>query len=764
MKNWRAEDIARLREAETMGTGGSRPPSVSYGGGLLSRGAVSAASGGPRGTAGPAGAGRDAPAPYPPAPGGRGKDKGGSLSDSIKNISSDALAGAAASLSRAAGAFKAPAEKPSPAAVDGEPLSLPVSYGGGLLSREAVSAPRRESPGRERKDILDLWDEAPGYLARSAWGGAGSAVASLIDAEAMNVIRAIEERNASLWGSRADREKRELSEGTSPEKSLWENTGRTAENLLHNLQAYAGYVPFFQDVGAKGQGALDNAAVMYRNTLKNADALIKLMPVTAYPRILMQELAKWIARGYFTEENARRQGYRDTEEMERAAIEQVLSLTDWDRENRERLEEEGRKYGGAVRTAGEVLHGVNSMLPSLAASWALGSPNYGLAVTGAQAYGANAGESYRETGDWEQANLRGSLEAGAEIGIEKLSGGVPLLGEGVMEKALGAAGRGLPQAAQEAVRKLAESGWGRGGRYALEKGGEGLEEMISTAISGALERAAGNPEARDATAEEVLHSGLIGTLSAAVLGLPGDVVEALQRLRENDRIKAELKFFGKTVKGLSREEFEEALYRALAGEYTREEQSRPQSVVWSIPEAEFDELYRKAQNEELKTAEAWEAELARLRKRYGIPEPRPEEIPETETEGPEAEETPPESDRRGENKLKSPILMEELISSGVKCNIDDVIMVTKTVDQQLLWLEKGGGQSGFVHILNRHMNDFASQNINNIPQLLYDLLSLTPVNTGKNSKGLFADFVWDGHTYRVAYGTNGYIVSFYPLD
>ena len=115
----------------------------------------------------------------------------------------------------------------------------------------------------------------------------------------------------------------------------------------------------------------------------------------------------------------------------------------------------------------------------------------------------------------------------------------------------------------------------------------------------------------------------------------------MQKAGENDRIKAELKFFGKTVKGLSREEFEEALYRALAGEYTREEQSKPQSVVWSIPEAEFDELYRKAQNEELKTAEAWEAELARLRKRYGIPEPRPEEAPETETEGPETEEAPP---------------------------------------------------------------------------------------------------------------------------
>ena len=51
-----------------------------------------------------------------------------------------------------------------------------------------------------------------------------------------------------------------------------------------------------------------------------------------------------------------------------------------------------------------------------------------------------------------------------------------------------------------------------------------------------------------------------------------------------------------------------------------------------------------------------------------------------------------------------------------------------------------------------------------IPQLLNDVLKTTPLKMGSNSKGLFADYVFNGNTYRVAYGTNGYIVSFYPID
>lgn len=100
----------------------------------------------------------------------------------------------------------------------------------------------------------------------------------------------------------------------------------------------------------------------------------------------------------------------------------------------------------------------------------------------------------------------------------------------------------------------------------------------------------------------------------------------------------------------------------------------------------------------------------------------------------------------------------------MKYNPDDVITVVKNSDGNLMWLEKGNGKAGLKHILERHADDFASQGVNDIPKLLEDVLTTTPIKTGSNAKGLFADYVLNDNSYRVAYGTNGFIVSFYPID
>ena len=66
--------------------------------------------------------------------------------------------------------------------------------------------------------------------------------------------------------------------------------------------------------------------------------------------------------------------------------------------------------------------------------------------------------------------------------------------------------------------------------------------------------------------------------------------------------------------------------------------------------------------------------------------------------------------------------------------------------------------------MERHADDFASQGVDNIPKLLENVLSSKPINTGSNAKGLFADYMFKGNKYRVAYGTNGFVVSFYQID
>lgn len=58
----------------------------------------------------------------------------------------------------------------------------------------------------------------------------------------------------------------------------------------------------------------------------------------------------------------------------------------------------------------------------------------------------------------------------------------------------------------------------------------------------------------------------------------------------------------------------------------------------------------------------------------------------------------------------------------------------------------------------------AAKGINDISGFLNEILQTTPIKVGTNAKGPFAEYLINGNKYRVAYGTNGYIVSFYPID
>ncbi|WP_290850740.1 PKD domain-containing protein [Eubacterium sp. LMAG:50] len=109
-------------------------------------------------------------------------------------------------------------------------------------------------------------------------------------------------------------------------------------------------------------------------------------------------------------------------------------------------------------------------------------------------------------------------------------------------------------------------------------------------------------------------------------------------------------------------------------------------------------------------------------------------------------------------------LLNELENSGVKYNPDNVVRVMKNSEGKLMWLENGNSKAGLTHILERHADDFASQGVSDIPKLLENVLSTNPIKSGSNVKGRFADYIWNGNSYRVAYGTNGFVVSFYPID
>ncbi len=109
-------------------------------------------------------------------------------------------------------------------------------------------------------------------------------------------------------------------------------------------------------------------------------------------------------------------------------------------------------------------------------------------------------------------------------------------------------------------------------------------------------------------------------------------------------------------------------------------------------------------------------------------------------------------------------LMEELAQSGVKYTPEDVLMVTKNSDGDLLWLETGNEDAGLTHILE-HKQQLSKCGIEEeeIPSVIKSWLGTEPKLTGRNDKGPFSVYEYNGKDILIAYGDNGYIVSVYPV-
>ena len=118
-----------------------------------------------------------------------------------------------------------------------------------------------------------------------------------------------------------------------------------------------------------------------------------------------------------------------------------------------------------------------------------------------------------------------------------------------------------------------------------------------------------------------------------------------------------------------------------------------------------------------------------------------------------------------ESTLKPVDLMRELANSSVNYTESNVIMVTKASNNQLMWLETGNNRAGFAHIIYEHAADLTSKGIptDAIPIVIKQMLQTPPIATGATSVGPYADYLFLGNRFRLAYGQNGFIVSFYPV-
>lgn len=123
--------------------------------------------------------------------------------------------------------------------------------------------------------------------------------------------------------------------------------------------------------------------------------------------------------------------------------------------------------------------------------------------------------------------------------------------------------------------------------------------------------------------------------------------------------------------------------------------------------------------------------------------------------------------------IKKDPLLDELIKKGARINLNDVVFSAKDKSGQIVWLENENRDKGLEHI-KKHIDDFIAKH--NIQEKYFVGHLKNVIKKGavihsqekvlSNGKiGLEKIYLYKGKHYTLcAVGTNGYIVSMYPID
>lgn len=200
----------------------------------------------------------------------------------------------------------------------------------------------------------------------------------------------------------------------------------------------------------------------------------------------------------------------------------------------QKLAEKYNPSQGAQNVTG-IGQAIVQMLPGIGASKVVSAAGKGLnaaqalsrgenvsrALFGIQAAGNAASQAKAEGADTGQALAFGAASGALETAIEGIAGGIPGLGGGKVGKIA------------EAVKASPLV------NRALDIAGEGGEEALSTVLTPYLQRAIYDPDAPNATPEEIAQSAIMGAVAAGVLQggleLPGAISNAASDIRTTRR-------------------------------------------------------------------------------------------------------------------------------------------------------------------------------------------------------------------------------------
>lgn len=110
-------------------------------------------------------------------------------------------------------------------------------------------------------------------------------------------------------------------------------------------------------------------------------------------------------------------------------------------------------------------------------------------------------------------------------------------------------------------------------------------------------------------------------------------------------------------------------------------------------------------------------------------------------------------------------LIKELVESGRKAKIEDIVYITKTDTESIIWLETGNIKAGLIHIIERHEKELRSKGIEpkGIPQKMADIAKNGDVMEKIDEKGGKRVLLkYQGNLFNIVIGGNGFIVTFFP--
>ena len=131
------------------------------------------------------------------------------------------------------------------------------------------------------------------------------------------------------------------------------------------------------------------------------------------------------------------------------------------------------------------------------------------------------------------------------------------------------------------------------------------------------------------------------------------------------------------------------------------------------------------------------------------------------------------------NEINEDFLQDEnnfiniLKENNVKFSEQDIVFITKDSSGKIVWLENGNKGSGLEHILDRHADDFKSKH--NIEKdkiadhlkkiYAHGKIEYERIKITNNKEGYERLLSYNNQYYILSgMGTNGYIVSAYPID